>query len=608
SNSQYIAWQNCYESDNADNPSSLIKTQFGYIISRTVYDNQLQIPGYHGAYDANLMGLDTVGNFLWQRCYGGSQNDAFSLVIQNIDNTYYAVGSTSSDDGDLNTPIQGPTDLWLVKLDSNFNIIWQRTFGSPWNEQLRDAILTSDKGLLVLSRVSFAGYNVSVVYGTNDLWICKFSPDGELEWEKTIGNYYDDNALSLRKTLRKDLDTYYIIGSSEHGGGMVECRKSEDYDEDVIIYEIDRAGNLLRQFCYGGSQNDLGRDILPLKDGFVFTADTRSNDMDVSGNHGGSGDIWIVRCDTSGAILWQKCYGGSDLEWPVYIDTAQNGTYVVVGCSYSTDGDVEGHHQPSWNNDIWVLSIDSMGNLLSSKCFGSTGNEAPARKNAIVRSSNQRYTLSVKAKNNNGDITCLSHSGNDDIWTFNVLICDFFMLMPPYRPTGPIHACSASGKASRYTVPAIANQSHQWRLEPAEAGSLFTSGDTVSVYWEQGYEGTAAIMARSINVCGASAWSEPFYTEVENCTGITPYVAANIEVYPNPAQDHFTVTLQEGSSAAAEFTLYTLSGIPIRRTILESPHTRIDCKGLPSGLYFWCVTTKQGQIQGKIIVQSKMGN
>ena len=174
---------------------------------------------------------------------------------------------------------------------------------------------------------------------------------------------------------------------------MVECRKSEGYDEDVIIYEIDRVGNILRQFCYGGSAMDVGCDILPLKDGFVFTAFTESNDMDVSGNHGGVGDIWIVRCDTSGAILWQKCYGGSEGECPVYIDTAQNGSYVVIGYRYSFDGDVAGH-QPSWMADAWVLSIDSVGTLLSSQCFGSSGHEYPER-NTVVRNGTHSYTISM---------------------------------------------------------------------------------------------------------------------------------------------------------------------------------------------------------------------
>jgi hypothetical protein len=451
---------------------------------------------------------------------------------------------------------------------------------------------------------------VSQYFGAMDLWVCKFSPDGELEWEKTIGNYDNDNALSLRKTFRKDLDTYYIIGSSEHLGGMVQCRKSEGYDEDVIIYEIDREGNLLRQLCYGGSQGDLGYDILPLKDGFIFCALTESNDMDVSGNHGKS-DVWVVRCDTSGAILWQKCYGGSDHEGPVYIDTAQNETYVIIGTSYSSNGDVAGH-QPSWMADVWVLSIDSMGNLLSSKCFGSRGQEYPER-NTVVRNGNHSFTISVKAEYNNGDIECLPfpcqyNNCKYDIWTFNVLICDFSMPATPSRPTGPTHACSASGKASQYTVPAIPNQTHQWRLEPAQAGSLSPSGDTLYVYWQQGYQGTAAIIAKGVNGCGASDWSQPFFTEVENCTGIIPHNAASIEVFPNPAFGYFNIACENVTAYEAVFTLYTLSGIPIRRTLLESPLTRIDCKELPSGLYFWCVATKRGQIQGKIIIQSMSGN
>lgn len=112
---------------------------------------------------------------------------------------------------------------------------------------------------------------------------------------------------------------------------------------------------------------DKGCYILPLKDGFVFTALTESNDQDVSGHHGSARDIWVVRCHTSSAILWEKCCGGSEGECLIYIDTAQNESYVVIGYSYSSDGDVLGQHGVA-QADVWVLSVDSRGTLLSIQC------------------------------------------------------------------------------------------------------------------------------------------------------------------------------------------------------------------------------------------------
>jgi hypothetical protein len=603
--SQHITWQSCYGSSNGEKPSDLLKTKSGFILSTIIHDNEMQIPGYQGGIDACLIGLDTTGNFLWHRCYGGSKQDGFNKTLQNTDNTYYVLGYSQSDDGDLNTPIHGLSDSWLVKLDSNFNIIWQRTFGSPSTEQFRDAVLTSDGGLLVLSRVSIAGYNVSVVYGPSDLWVCKFSPDGELEWEKTIGNYYNDNALSLRKTSRKDLDTYYIIGSSEHGGGMVECRKSDDFDQDVIVYEIDREGNLLRQFCYGGSQSDLGYDILPLKDGFIFCASTRSNDMDVSGNHGGVGDIWIVRCDTSGAILWQKCYGGSDGDCPAYMDTAQNGSYVVIGYSYSSDGDVLGQHGVA-QADVWVLSVDSVGTLLSSQCFGSTGHEYPWQK-TVVRNGNHSYTISVGAQYNNGDIECLPFpcqyfDCKDDIWTFNVKFCEGIYASPPARPMGPHVVCTSLTPQSTYYVhPAALAQTYEWHIHPSEAGTAEQQDTTMTLSWAPGFEGVVALRARAVNECGPSEWSVFHWADVQTCIGMTEPAQGSIRLWPNPATDMLNVELPASVQLPLRLTLIDLTGRVLLSHEISQPHSVISLSGLPRGAYFCRLASREINVTAKII-------
>jgi hypothetical protein len=608
--SQHITWQSCYGSSLGEHPYGLLKTKSGYIISTTIHDNELQIPGYHGENDACLIGLDTSGNFLWHRCYGGSKDDTFNKTIQNPDNTYHVLGYSKSDDGDLNTPIQGLYDSWLVKLDRSFKIIWQRTFGSPSTEQFRDALLTTDGGLLVLSRVSIAGYNVSVVYGPSDLWVCKFSPDGEMEWEKTIGNYYNDNALSIRKTNRKDMDTYYIIGSSEYVGGMVECRKSSGYDQDVIIYEIDRAGNLLRQFCYGGSNDDLGKDVLPLRDGFIFTASTKSNDMDVSGNHG-EHDIWVVRCDTSGAILWQKCFGGSDYEYPVFIDTAQNGSYVVIGNTFSIDGDVIGQHSLTGGDDVWVFSIDSVGNIMSSQCFGSTAYEYSLH-NTIARNGNYDYTISIGAQSNSGDVTCLPYPGAvDDIWTFNVRICDFMIPTIPTKPSGPDSLCSNATPVSVFTTQtANLAWAYQWQIAPPEAGSISGSSIQAEVQWNPAYDGQANIKVRSSNDCGYSAYSDSTMVIVRNCSSIEEILAKGgfVKVYPNPASG--TVNFELSSVWQQYFghtppvlQLHDVSGQKLMERNFIENSLRINLSHLKPGMYFWTLSNTAQSLHGKLVVE-----
>lgn len=599
--SQVLMWQSCYGSSKDDGINGISKTNNGYIISTSIKGNELQIPGYHASVDGLLIGFDTSGNFLWHRCYGGSSADQFYKLLQNNDNTYYVAGNTMSEDGDLNTPIHGFGDAWLVKLDSNFNIIWQRTFGSEWTEEFRDMCLTSEGGIIILSRIQLGGYNVSQYYGAMDLWVVKFSPEGVLEWEITLGNWGNDNALSMRRTLRQDLETYYIIGSSDQLGGMVECRKSGGYDQDVIIYEIDRVGNLVGQYCYGGSQDDLGYDILPLKDGFIFAASTTSSDMDVSGNHG-EHDIWVVRCDSAGAIRWQRCFGGSKDDWPVYIDTARNGRFVIVGTTDSPDGDVVGYHR---NRDVWVLSIDSLGHLLTSRCFGSYGDEY-SEDHGTVRSGSYSYTLALGARQNSGDITCLPYPGNnnDDIWIFNIKFCEDIYGLMPGRPEGPGMVCSGISPQCTYRVePVSFAESYAWSLYPAEAGTLAGSDTSVVVSWTPDYEGTATLVVRGKNECGYSVYSPPLPIEVQTCAGLSEAVQSGIRVWPNPAVGQFHVLLPGEMSLPAWLELYRSTGEKVREEVLGEASTSIEIRQLASGLYFWSISYRGGTARGKIMIQ-----
>ncbi|MDO9510523.1 MAG: T9SS type A sorting domain-containing protein [Bacteroidales bacterium] len=597
-----LTWQSCYGASSNDYIGAILKSDYGYLLSASASNNELQIPGYHGGSDAWVIATDSLGNFLWHKCFGGTRTESeFVKILECSDGTYYLFGSSSSEDGDLNTPIQGMNDLWLVKVDSEFNIIWQRAFGSPAPEEVRDAILTSDGGVITLARVYAAGYNVSVAFGMYDIWVCKFGADGEMEWEKTLGNQYNDNAIKIKKGRTDPVETYYIIGSSEYSGGMVGCHVSPSYGQDVIVYEIDRGGNLLWHQCYGGSDSDLGKDFISLPDGFVFVASSASSDFDVSGNTKGNA-IWVVRCNQAGEIIWQRTYGGSGREWPVYIDTVANGGFVVIGNSSSKDGDVVNQHGYGATTDVWILALDSLGNILSSKCFGSTGWETFFNGNSIARSGDFDYTIAVTSRFNDGDVTCATY-GNDDIWLFEIKDCTYYAPTTPSTPAGPANACSASPNPGVYTVPNITNQTTEWKLEPSDAGSIITGKDSLLIYWSNGYEGTVAISARGINDCGASAWSPPIYTQVETCAGISTHSLNGLKIWPNPAKTHLNIEIPANVQLPVNIQISDVSGRTVLSQQLVNHQSTLDVSNIRRGVYFCILQYPLQNIHGKLVIQ-----
>ena len=257
------------------------------------------------------------------------------------------------------------------------------------------------------------------------------------------------------------------------------------------------------------------------------------------------------------------------------------------------------------NEDIFVKEIDSLGNTLWENTYGSIGNDGlgkvleRAPYDWLIPGAGQFYPDMPSC-----DMQCGS-IGSQDIWLFNLKDCSLYQPLTPSQPTGPTHACSASGEPARYTVPALANQTHAWHLEPAEAGTLTTHGDTLTVFWTTTFEGTATLLARGVNDCGESGWSAPFYTEVETCAGIATHSLTGLRLWPNPATGSFNLQLPAGATFPATLALSDLSGRVVLRQPLTETLSTVDCSWLVEGVYFWRVELDYTSVSGKLIIRGE---
>ncbi len=130
------------------------------------------------------------------------------------------------------------------------------------------------------------------------------------------------------------------------------------------------------QHCYGGTNYEECNAIRATFDGgYILAGYTQSNNDDVSGNHG-EADFWVVKITATGAMEWQKCYGGGVWEEAYDIRQTADSGYVVVGVTSSgtttTDGDVSGNHG---GEDMWVIKITSDGTLKWQKSLGTSGTD-----------------------------------------------------------------------------------------------------------------------------------------------------------------------------------------------------------------------------------------
>ena len=132
-----------------------------------------------------------------------------------------------------------------------------------------------------------------------------------IQWQKTYGGTNDEEAHSICTLKNGD---FVIVGSAKSNNGNVSNHHPLTpgfYDRDFWLIKVDSLGNLLWNKCYGGSGGDDANSLIQTLDGgFIMAGYTYSEDGDVIGLHGSGDDFWIVKTDSLGNLQWQKCLGG----------------------------------------------------------------------------------------------------------------------------------------------------------------------------------------------------------------------------------------------------------------------------------------------------------
>jgi hypothetical protein len=258
-------------------------------------------------------------------------------------------GYTSSNNGNI-TGNHGPDDSWVAKLDSGGSIEWQRCLGGTQEDVTFNVQLTRDGGYILAGNTWSNDGDVSGNHGNCDFLIFKITSTGFIQWQKSLGGTRPDYGTSVTQT--KD-GGFIFSGYTLSNDGDVSGNHGL---YDAWVGKLDSAGILLWQKCLGGIENDYAYSILQTRGGsYTVAGATRSNDGDVSGNHGDR-DSWIVNLDTVGVINWQVCIGGGFDEEAYSIHQTNDGGYIVGGFSNSNDGDVSGNNG---GYDFWIVKLST---------------------------------------------------------------------------------------------------------------------------------------------------------------------------------------------------------------------------------------------------------
>jgi hypothetical protein len=177
---------------------------------------------------------------------------------------------------------------------------------------------------------------------------------------------------------------------------------------DCLVVKLSSTGAITWQKTFGGKSPDSGNSIRQTSDGgYIVAGSSASNDGDVTGNHG-SRDLWIVKLNNIGVITWQKSLGGTGSDSSPSLELTSDGGFIVAGRSSSNNGDVSGNHGES---DYWVVKLDSLGVITWQKSLGGSSIELV---NFIEQTSDGGYIVAGSSESNDGDVT--GNHENFDMW------------------------------------------------------------------------------------------------------------------------------------------------------------------------------------------------
>lgn len=321
-----------------------------------------------------------VFDSLWYKAYGGNEHERGFTVMEDDIGIYLVAGSTE-------TFTNGGKDAYLLKIDHSGDPIWEKSYGGALDEHISSICPALYDGYML------TGYTKTNAEGISDIWVLWVNDEGDSLASKHYGGLTTDQAYKIIPNI----DQGYTITSSSSVymmGDQIYLLKldlsldtiwtkmygydKQDYGHDIIqtsdggyivagrtystvypesgqawVIKTNSNGDSLWTKKYGGNDEDIFFAAVETQDGYMFAGQTRSFNAVIL-------DVWVVRTDYDGNVIWSKIYGGNSADYAYGLFQAGDASYVITGYSNSFNE----------NNDIYVLNIDAEGEVLYQGNYG----------------------------------------------------------------------------------------------------------------------------------------------------------------------------------------------------------------------------------------------
>jgi hypothetical protein len=512
---------------------------------------------------------------IFQNTYGSVNGNQANTVILTNDGGY-AVAGWYDAEGLFSA------EFYLLVLDAAGDTLWTRTYGAKVDTSANGFVLngsgnegynliqTSDNGFL------FVGERHEISGGTSDAYAVKIDEQGVLEWSRLYGG--DDNEYGYAAAQTAE-DEFVIGGFIETSGAGLR---------DMLLFKTNTFGDTLWTQIYGGPSIDAAQDMQATSDGgFILAGYTFSYGA-------GDSDVYIVKTDEQGDILWQKTYGGTLNDLANSIALTSDGGYIICGESESFGAGA---------SDLYLLKIDSGGNLEWSKTFGGDGFDSGK---SVVQNSDGGYIMTgyTRSFGNGGEDFYLirTDAQGDQLWakTFGGNEDETAQSVKQTLDDGFI----ITGYTRSYGAGALdvllikTDEMGNSECDKIAEGSLTESPTTI--------EGTTdAIINQGMPVKQRptlTGFTNTIITDACDPVSTNENNKVTFSISPNPSSQFLTITMgNEHIVINKEIVIYDMLGQTISAQTLDKRTETIDISKLPSGVFFLSVSVEGGWQVAKFV-------
>ncbi|MET3730846.1 T9SS type A sorting domain-containing protein [Moheibacter stercoris] len=319
-------WEKSFGGSMWDEVKSVVETLDGDILMAGFsYSNNGNVLNNYGNSDAWIVRLNGNGDIVWSKNYGGSSIDTAQSIVSNLDGTYTILGTSFSSDIDLDNN-KGLMDYWVFSIDEMGEILWSKTYGGSQEDFATQLIKTQDNGYLLGGYSHSIDHDVPNNWGEKDFWVVKITNTGEIQWSKNFGGSEWDELYGLCETESGNFGlsgyTYSSDGDVSELYGDVDIWVVKLDAAGNMLWERNYGSSGTDE---GYSISAIGENFLVagMTVGDVI-------DYDITEGIGG-GDMWFFKLDANGDLICQKVLGDIYYDRANVIQSFIDDKFLVAG-------------------------------------------------------------------------------------------------------------------------------------------------------------------------------------------------------------------------------------------------------------------------------------